>query len=144
MASAPESTDDVRRQAYIADRQLYIDMEREASRLFDQAMITLSTGALALSLTFFHDFHDPAHVIYLHLAWVMFSISILSTLGSFPVSRHAATAARNNVDRVFAGKGEDKAMAIWNRVTEVLNTVSIATFILGVWLLVRFAVLSTS
>lgn len=68
------------------------DDSKSGSENFDKYMLTLSSGALALSLGFIKDIVKPEHAIWLGwllASWICFLLCILATLVSFRVSMHA-------------------------------------------------------
>jgi hypothetical protein len=46
------SNDDFKYEVYLEERKSLVDAEREGSRSFDKAILTLAAGAFGLSLTF--------------------------------------------------------------------------------------------
>ena len=65
-------------QQYLDERKLLIDAEAEGARSFDKAIMTLSAGALGLSLTFIKEIvcHPHGSTLWLLIgAWVGFCLS---------------------------------------------------------------------
>jgi divalent metal cation (Fe/Co/Zn/Cd) transporter len=115
------------------ERKLLIDAKRDAARSFDQTMITLSGGALALSLTFVQQLATkPAQWrAVLSASWVSFGIALLSILVSFLLFQYAVD-ARIRLD-------ETRAVA-WDKWARRTNWLSLTTFTLGVVGLLIFSV----
>ena len=145
------------------EREILIDELREASRSFDQNMLTLSAGALGLSITFVNLIApNPQGTRYLIYAWYFFIGSLLSTLISFLTSQSACRKQMINVDHMINDSKvelkcgwkyiipwwmkKNKAKCkdcysknCWSRVTLYLNILSITLFVLGVMSFAIFA-----
>ena len=104
---------------------------------FDQAVLTLSSAALGLSLVFIKDIVDLDQAVVipaLVVSWISFGLAILSTVGSFVSSRIAIDAQLDLAERGLLN-GEDNALeetpkaATW---TGRLNSLSAAAFASGI------------
>jgi len=116
-----------------AERKRLTDLHEKATDAFDRAIMTLSGGALAISIAFIHDVaHHPRHKVYLGLAWICFAASLLLILLSFLTSERA-------VVRMVAQVDAEATEVPRGKITDWLNWGSAATFILGVVFLVLFA-----
>ena len=129
-------------QVYLEERKQLIDAERGTAQQFDKAILTLAAGALALSITFIKQIapHPKSQSIYfLIAAWVLFCLSLLSTLISFLTSQGACRRQREILDSDIIGKNHDNknSSAIW---TNRLNYLSITFFIFGVIFLIIFSI----
>jgi hypothetical protein len=83
------------------EREILIDELREASRNFDQNMLTLSAGALGLSITFVNLIAPkPQGTSCLIYAWCFFIGALLSTLISFLTSQSACRKQMMNIDHI--------------------------------------------
>jgi len=145
--------DQTERQAYLEERKLLIDAEREASRSFDQAMITLSAGALGLSVTFIEKL-APAPAVsqwLLYSAWSCFTVALLAILSSFLCSQFAMRRQRDINDANYeretsedsvSGELNSEERNRWATVTNILNWSSIVCFILGVAFLLIFSIVN--
>lgn len=111
------------------ERKLLIDVKRDAARSFDQTMITLSGGALALSLTFVQQLAEkPAQWrAVLIAAWLAFGTALVSILISFLLFQYAIDARIG---------GEDQPA--WDRWTRRANWISLLSFGTGVVTLLIF------
>lgn len=115
------------------ERKLLIDAKRDAARSFDQTMITLSAGALGLSLTFVQEIATkPAQWrAVLSSAWVSFGIALVSILISFLLFQYAIDARiRLNEATAYA----------WDKGARWANWLSLITFTVGVICLLIFSV----
>jgi hypothetical protein len=115
------------------ERNRLLLLHQKATDSFDRAIMTLSAGALAISITFVHDVAPhPRHTSVLGFSWLCFALSLLLILWSFLTSERVVVRMVNQldaeVDNIPPGK-----------LTDWANWASAATFILGVILLVIFA-----
>ena len=113
------------------ERKLLIDAKRDAARSFDQTMITLSGGALALSLTFVQQLTTkPAQWrTVLIAAWIAFGSALVSILISFLLFQYAIDARIS---------GNERIASAWDGGARRANWISLATFALGVVALLIF------
>ena len=117
----------------------------DQSKSFDKYVLTLASGALALSLTFIEKIvpHPDANTISILIgAWAAFGLSILLTLVSFLFSQKAC---RKNIDTIdgLLTKAFDYNNQPPNRLaifTDLLNWISMFSFVTGVALLTAFTV----
>jgi len=69
------------------DRRELIDAHRDNSRSQDRTVLTLSGGALVLSVAFLSDvWSNPSWVPLLIVAWASFALSVGAMLLAFPVA----------------------------------------------------------
>jgi hypothetical protein len=124
------------RTAYLDERRSLIDAEIDQSRLFDRAILVLSSGALGLSLTFIDKAVpniDGDTLRWLKTGWVFFIGSLLSTLVSFQVSQAALKRQRDIIDYLYSLPAEDKENS-----TETTNKFAKRTFRLNISALLLF------
>jgi len=144
------SNDSLEYKVYLEERKSLVDAEREGSRLFDKAILTLTAGAFGLSLTFIRQMAPDIKsgtAFMLVYAWVGFCVSLLSTLISFLTSQSACSRQREILEAEYFhnSSGHDKKanlknkFAIW---TKWLNILSIFTFIIGVIFLAIFSIVN--
>lgn len=137
--------------AYLDERQSLLAAELDNARSFDRWVVTLSGGALGLSIAFVKDLvaPGPATAVWmLGVSWLLFGASIGSALTSIHVSQNAHERFREILDRVAAEGGH----AFFNRVRKEheaeklpkwidhLNRASIVSFIGGMVLLAIFVI----
>lgn len=141
MANDPDEEEN-RRREYLEERRLAIDAEGEVATSFDKAMLTLSAGALALSISFIHQVAPaPRYVCLLLVVWAGFVAALLATLVSFLVGQVSMRRHREIMDNRYANKRDDErnAAATW---THALNISSIVFFATGAALFVIFCALN--
>lgn len=127
-------------QRYLEERKLLVSAERESAQQFDKSILTLSAGALALSITFIDKLvphPKESSIFFLVGAWGLFCLSLLITLVSFLTSQAACRAQRDILDDDISGEEIIKVNkpALW---TNRLNYFSIGSFVLGITTLVIF------
>jgi hypothetical protein len=131
-----------------------------ASRDYDQAILTLSAGILAVSVTFAHDLTPqpvPGSPPFLFAGWLLLLVAVTCTLFSFATSqrairkmiRAANSASAKNLGtattqtQVKPGRGLTRLRARVNagaaKVTGYLNAAAGIFFVFGVLLLVLYA-----
>jgi uncharacterized membrane protein len=143
-----ESNDDFKYRVYLEERKSLVDAEREGSRSFDKAILTLAAGAFGLSLTFIRQIVpniESGTMFMLICAWVGFCISLFSTLISFLTSQSACLKQIEILELKYFGNhsDRDKKANIKNKASDWtgrLNILSIFTFIIGVIFLAIFSI----
>ena len=127
------------RKAYLDERKLLVETERDTAKTFDTSLITLISGALAISLVFMKEIAPTPHSISLLVAsWVSFVLALLLIMASFLTSQKATRKQRDILDALQADASANQVNreANW---TNLLNWSAIITFIFGVVFLVCFA-----
>lgn len=131
---------------YLAERMMLIELEKEASKKFDKAILTLSAGAFGLSITFIRQIAPNPLVeslAFLKYSWYSFCFSIVFTLLSFLLYQRAIKRQREILDMDQEGKLEARAQK--NVVAFIANTFSLFAaflFIIGIFLLAKFSMLN--
>jgi hypothetical protein len=119
-----------------AERKRLTDLHEKATDSFDRAVMTLSGGALGISIAFVHDVAPhPTHKWSLGIAWACFAASLLLILWSFLTSERA-------IVRIVGQHDLDAQEIQRGRVTDFLNWGAAGTFVIGVVFLVLFALLN--
>lgn len=126
-------------------REWLVQTGYRVSETYDKSVMTLSGGALAISLTFIHEIvttPKPGTVKFLAVGWTLLTLSVVAILSSMLTSQWALNKAIEQVDKkkIFderPGKG-----SAW--ITAGLNIVALITFILGVAALAYFSIVNIS
>lgn len=144
MDPASTGNDRLKYDVYLEERKLLIDAEREGSRSFDKAILTLAAGALGLSITFVDKIAPLPQATTLWLlvvSWISFGFSIIVTLSSFITSQWACASQRDILDTEWLDGSEEQESIgnRWTHATNALNVVSILSFVVGVVFLCLFA-----
>lgn len=132
---------------YLDHRRHLVESQNDQSRTFDRTALTISSGALALSITFLHDIVcvQPPRLEYaLWSSWFALVVGILSTLTSFHLSVYAYRRAREILDaqREFEleqTKTEACTSNLCARLVHVSNWISHCSIFAGIALMTIFA-----
>jgi len=117
----------------ISYRQLLVTLEHSSQEKYDQAIMTLSGGALGITFAFVKDVASPANDVscfWLLAAWFSWGVSVTAVLFSFFFSQCALRTAINQVDNRTHRK--QRLGGSWNVITAVLNVLGGVAFLLGV------------
>jgi hypothetical protein len=134
----PVKNDHMTDEEFRDERKFLLDAEREAASSFDKYMLTFSSGALGLSLTFIKELCKQPTCKYflLYIAWAGFIATILCTSSSFLIAQRALSKQRDILDEFFYTK--QLRPNWWATTTSYLNIFSIFSFITGIILLTIF------
>lgn len=124
-------------------RKSLVLAEQAMQREYDKGVMTLSGGALGLSLVFLERIAGPgelAHDSLLLTAWIAWSLSILFILASYFTSARAFRQAIEDTDseKIF----DTLAKNCWATVTHTLNLLGGIGFVSGIVLFVTFVYLN--
>lgn len=128
-------------QALAEYRRGLMKADHAASQSFDKALMTLSAGALGLSLSFIKDIVRtpiPSSLPWLGWSWVLLTFTLLLTLVSFPASQQSLRTAMRQVDEGGPAGGA-KLGGSWTTVTSLLNGLATVSLVVGLGLFIRFA-----
>ncbi len=120
-----------------------LEGRRSSFQQFDRAVLTLSGGGLALSLTFIRNIVSLSEATCkwtLICAWGMFALSIMATLISFISSQFAFDRQLKLAEQYYIDNQEEafKELNKPARLTKVINIASAFSFVLAVILLLFF------
>jgi hypothetical protein len=143
MPSVDDNHEQATYESYLSHRNALIDAEHKQSFLFDRSAITLSGGALALSLAFIKDTagQAPKATWLLVLAWSALIIALMSTLSSFQFSVRAHEHERKILDARYLGQAI-KTENIWSKWVTRANLASLLLIVLGVSCLAVFVTIN--
>jgi hypothetical protein len=123
-----------------AYRDFLIAADQKASEVYDKTVMTLSGGALGLSITFLKDIIGQSKRVSiqrLEWSWMCLSLSLLLILASMLFSQWALRNAITQVDNGTVGDG--RVGGAFSIVTGVLNVVSGLSCVAGIALLAWFS-----
>ena len=117
---------------YEKDIQNCEQMRQDSIKSQDKLIITLSSGALALSLTIYEKIYNDLYPWLLIATWICYFISLLSTLFSFITAQHLFDENISCLENLKKGKKMDnkkyKKFCTW---TIRLNRISLIMFIMA-------------
>jgi hypothetical protein len=126
-----------RKKIYAATRQDLLNRNLSNSEKYDNAILTLSTGILAISLAFIKDIvplNIASFAILLLMSWCLFGLAIVSTLVSFVLSQFAIKRQLDYAEKYYLDR-KDEYLTKKNRLarfTEYANYTSGGFFIIGI------------
>lgn len=137
-----ETEDQQRRRLYDAHRAELLERQRSNSESYDKAILTLSSGALGLSLTFIKDLlptSKPLWMGVLYGSWMLLTAAIITTVASFLLSSAAINQAiEQGAEYYLHKKGEAFARTKLSIAVDAINYTSGAFFVVGILLTVLF------
>jgi hypothetical protein len=120
-------------------RQYLVQAHLSMAQSYDRAVMTFSSGGLALSVAFLRDLvTDAENTGWLVTSWVLFTLSLASITASFLTSMKAL---RRDVAATDRGL---EASHTWGRATEALNIFAGVALVLGAATSIVFASQSLS
>lgn len=141
-----DSQQDARHQEYRQHRDYLIATSIGQIGQFDKLIVTLSGGALALSLTFIKDISpnpNPNSKWLVFAAWICFTVSLISTLFSHLTSHKDMEFEIEKLDSSYENQEETyNPQNPFKGKTVCLNRLSAMAFLFGLFLLIAFASLN--
>ncbi len=119
------------RNEYMDERRLLAGLEAESSRSFDKALLTFSSGAIALSVTFLEKFNLSDFSCLLITCWIFWLSSIVFQLLSYLVS---AKAMREELAILNKQYKDYEVESMKNKYTgwpTKLNLIALTAFLIG-------------
>lgn len=139
---------------YADARKVTVEGERAQNNQFDRTVVSLASGAFGLSLAFISTWignHTPIAPWSILTSWILFGLSIVSTLWSFRTSANAYRKQREAIDNTYkqmleAARDETKPApkevkelkARSRKMTRFLNIASSSLFTGGVLFMLYF------
>jgi len=120
--------------AYRRTRDDLLARQMKNSESYDRAILSLSSGALALSLSFIKDIvpigHGHAYAL-LVVSWVLFGASILLILGSYPTSQWGVNLQLEFAEKYYLDNDESYRNRdnCWGHATLILGLLAGASFV---------------
>lgn len=143
-----EATDDLKFQWYMERRKGYSSGARESYQRYDQTIATVSAGAIVFSITFLKDIgHTSQSLPWLFASW--FAFLVAGGVGLMSL-RTSADGDMERLAGLEALKGGDDHTEYEKRgqrlgqLTVLLNTVSLWSFLFGIFLMMIFAYVNVS
>lgn len=127
----------------LEQRSLTLRAVLDQSNSFDKWILTLAAGTFGLSLAFMNQMTSaptPGTRQLLITSWILFAISIASTICSFLLSQKACRRQLHDIEDELLRRSRDEKPDPFGRLTSLLNYASGTTFITGVVCLMAFAI----
>jgi len=128
-----------------AERNRFIASKSEQSKSYDQTILTFSSGAIALSLTFVEKITpSPLYPWLLYASWIFFGLAVIAVIASFLFSQQAFQNEISYLDSVWNAvnkRESEMPQRVVNRhttATRRLNMASGSMFVAGIVFLVLF------
>jgi hypothetical protein len=131
-------------------KQYLDDVNRAESvnaQAYDNALLTLSSASLALSLAFTKDlvpFSKATLLWLLYGSWICFALTIVITISSFLYGQHSIRLLKRGAKAYYL-RGKRSLEAMSRRIAKRNDTLNVScgvTFILGVLLLTAYVILN--
>lgn len=139
-----------RHEDYLAERQSLIQAEHQSAHNYDKYLVTLSSGALAISLTFviYVAPADPQCAWAICTGWGAFALSLTCILAALQMSQWAFSRQRDIFDRRYhqgLAKGKEQEASgddgnVMAKLVVRLTLLSGIAFVAGVILLSTFCI----
>jgi len=131
-------------QMYLDERRLLVEGEVQVAARFDKSVLTLSGGALLLSMTFVNDIvsGSPKVTWALIVAWILLGMAIVAMLVSLLTSQKAYQRQQDILDKAFGDSEGGDERNCWACGTKWLNRISIMLFLVGIAFLGCFTVVN--
>ena len=124
-------------------REELVQADRDASKNFDRLLLTLSSGGLAVSVSFIRQVvPHPSKITVIWLEWGWFSlvVTLIAALLSAITSQLALRRAMKQTDAGVIRK--ELPGAEWTMLTKILSYLGALACVVGVSCIVRFAILN--
>jgi hypothetical protein len=129
-------------ETYLRERSFAAEVERDQTRFIDQSVLSLSGGALGISLAFVDKFigaSGAALPLFLAIAWGALVSSIVAVLVGMHVSQWAIDRHIRDLERYsIAPTGTAFPSNPWAKCTSVANAIASLLFIVGIICLLVF------
>ncbi|UOM37042.1 hypothetical protein [Acuticoccus sp. I52.16.1] len=119
----------------IDHRVVLVNFQSEQYRTFDKSILTVSGGALALSIAFSDKFggQNPQISGWLLGAWAAFGIAIFISIASYLSASADLNKAIDEVDAEIRGEADELPSGnVFKNVTKGLNIAALLLFLIGV------------
>lgn len=120
-------------------RRQLLTLEQKSTEAFDKAVLSLSGGALGLSIAFLNNGFAPNRAGltgFLLGAWIFWASSLILTLISFWLSARAMQLAVKQLDE--GRLPQEHPGGLWDKATKLLTPLGGVGFIGGVGLMIFF------
>ena len=130
------------RSEYLEERKLLIQLEAEGYRNFDKTLLTLSSGAVALSSTYFFNIPQMVYPVFLVVSWSLWCVSISSQLLSVYFTPKALREEQRVLNEQAIDPSKEPGKNRYLGKASKLNLLSTLSFALGIFSFVVFMTLN--
>lgn len=130
-----------KRNEYLKEREILVHLEMEAYRNFDKILLTLSSGAIALSVAFI----DKVYYMFLYLiifSWILWLVSIFLQLISLFITPKAMREEIIILNEQYKDDLKEPRKNKYSGKPSLLTFWALATFGLGTLLFIIFIILN--
>lgn len=120
-----------KRQEYLDERKYLMHAEAESYKSFGQSLLLVTTGALALSVTFITSLEVKICTEYAVIAWVGWVVSIYFQLSSKVASARALSEAQDIITEAYSNDQTEYRDNPYNQKVHKHNFLSLAAFSFG-------------
>ncbi len=126
---------------FLEHRNIIAAAEADTQKSHDQAVLTISSAAIGVSLTFKPKGSPLPFAWVLYLSWVLFVAAIILTLFSFRSNVAALRRQGDNFDAALANiTGKTQPMPTHGERGAAFSNIASITFVLGILFLLAFAI----
>lgn len=138
--NAKQKSDDDYYNYYIRRRDEFNKIRSDTINSVDKIILTLSTGALVLSITFLDKIGKPINCFsffILILSWCVLMFSLLTNILSFIFAKINIENKIQDLDEKYEKHREDKKdfvekNFVWEKLTDFCNYFSLFSFLIGI------------
>lgn len=117
------------------------ELEAKSNENYDRALLTLSAGSIALSVTFIKNISNinTDAISTLQLSWTFLTTTIIGVLCSFVTSQIALRTAVRKLKNIKEGEEVPNIFGFYHCLTILINAISGISFIIGIILFLSFS-----
>ncbi len=130
------------RKEYLEERKLLVELEASAYRDFDRTLLTLSSGAIALSVAFIDKLQNMVFMNLLMFSWLTWCISLFLQLASLFLTPKAMREEQVILNEQYKAYSKDPRQNKYLGWSSDLNLGSVILFCLGTLSFIIFAILN--
>ena len=132
----------VRRKEYLAERNILLEGRSNALKNLEKTLVTLSAGALVLSITFLHDIAPhPRQIFWMIASWSLFVGSLLLMLIVFILGVYVYEKDIAALNAEYEKRSHERPVCLIY-LLQGLEYASLVTFFLGTVFFVVFAIVN--
>jgi len=126
----------------LADYRMFInETRRETTSNLSKAVLTFSSGSIALSIAFLDKLKDLKFSLLLSCSWALFSCAVIIMIISYITGSKSLTEQEENAEKFY--KDTEQEPEYWTPITTNLLNISVICFGLALFFLMSFLVVNT-